>query len=65
MLSVDEVAEELNCSTRHVRRLYDAGRMPKPIRLGTLVRWPRGEIESWIADGCPNVRNANKGGRRR
>lgn len=64
MMSVDDVAEELNCSSRHVRRLADSARMPKPIRLGSLVRWPRSAIEQWIADGCPNCRKTVKGGRR-
>ncbi|TWT92176.1 helix-turn-helix transcriptional regulator [Neorhodopirellula pilleata] len=65
MLSVDDVAElYLNCSGRHVRRLVDAGRMPKPIRLGSLVRFLRSDIEQWLADGCPNIRNNAKGGKR-
>lgn len=64
MMSVDDVADELNCSARHVRRLSDSGRMPRPIKLGSLVRWPRAVVERWIGDGCPNVRNANKGTRR-
>ena len=63
MLSVDDIAKSyLGCSSRHVRRLADSARMPRPIKLGSLVRWPRSVIEQWIADGCPNVRNANKGG---
>jgi excisionase family DNA binding protein len=60
MLTIDEVARLLSCSTRTVYRLNDAGRMPRPVRLGALVRWNRTEIEQWIADGCPAV----KGGRR-
>lgn len=65
MLSVDDVAAlYLNCSARHVRRLADAGRMPRPIKLGSLCRWPRTVIEDWIADGCPNIRNNAKGGKR-
>ncbi len=64
MLSVDDIATNyLGCSTRHVYRLADSGRMPRPIKLGSLVRWPRAVIEQWIADGCPSVRNASKGGR--
>ncbi|MBL8854883.1 MAG: helix-turn-helix domain-containing protein [Planctomycetaceae bacterium] len=64
MLSVDDVAiNYLGCSTRHVYRLVDSGRMPRPIKLGSLIRWPRAVIEQWIADGCPNVRNLSKGGR--
>ncbi|MGC6446529.1 MAG: helix-turn-helix transcriptional regulator [Rubripirellula sp.] len=60
MLSVDDVAEELNCSSRHVRRLADTGRMPKPVKLGSLIRWPRPVIQRWIDDGCPQIRRAAK-----
>jgi len=59
-MTINDVARLLNCSTRTVYRLNDAGRMPRPVRLGSLVRWNRTEIEQWIADGCPAV----KGGRR-
>ena len=54
MLTVQDVAELLKCSTRHVYRLADSGRMPRPIKLGALVRWPREQLESWIAHGCPS-----------
>lgn len=65
MLSVEEIANDyLGCSVRHVRRLADSGRMPRPIKLGSLTRWPRSVIERWIEDGCPNVRNASKAGKR-
>lgn len=53
LLSVDDVAAYLTCSTRHVRRLVDAGAMPLPVKLGTLVRWRRVDIERWVTDGCP------------
>ena len=53
LLSVEQVAALLNCSPRHVYRLSDAGAMPQAVRLGSLVRWPRSTIESWIEDGCP------------
>ncbi|WP_390854318.1 helix-turn-helix transcriptional regulator [Aporhodopirellula rubra] len=63
MLSVDDLSERWRCSTRHVRRMADAGRIPRPIKLGNLCRWPIALIEQWELDGCPNVRNANKRGR--
>ncbi len=64
LLSVDDIATlYLGCSTRHVYRLSNSGRMPRPIKLGSLVRWPRAVIEQWIADGCPSVRNESKRGR--
>jgi excisionase family DNA binding protein len=53
LLDVHSVAKLLGCSSRHVRRLADAGKMPRPVNLGALVRWNRQEIEDWIAQGCP------------
>jgi excisionase family DNA binding protein len=61
LLDVQAVAELLDCSTRHVYRLSDAGRMPAPVKLGTLVRWSKPAINDWIGEGCPSCR---KGGRR-
>lgn len=55
LLDVQAVAALLGCSPRTVYRLSDAGRMPRPIKLGALVRWNRATLESWIADGCPRV----------
>ena len=53
LLDIHSVAKLLGCSPRHVRRLADTGRMPRPVKLGALVRWSRQEIEDWIAQGCP------------
>jgi predicted DNA-binding transcriptional regulator AlpA len=64
MMSVDDVAMEIGCCSRSVRRWADSGRMPKPIKLGSLVRWPRVVVEQWIQDGCPNIRNLAKGGKK-
>lgn len=57
MIDVEAVAALLTCSTRHVYRLADAGRMPRPVKLGGLVRWSRSAVLDWIAAGCPNCRN--------
>jgi excisionase family DNA binding protein len=62
LLDVKAVALLLGgCSVRHVYRLADAGRMPRPVKLGTLVRWRRAELEAWIDAGCPSQQ---PGGRR-
>ena len=55
MLTVHDVARMLCCSARSVYRLTDAGRMPRPVKLGSLVRWPQEAIEQWIAQGCPRA----------
>lgn len=64
LLDVARVAALLDCSPRHVYRLADAGRMPRPRHVGALVRWQKSEIEAWVADGCPAVRTVPKGGTR-
>jgi excisionase family DNA binding protein len=55
LLTVDDVAELLKVSTRHVWKLLSAGRFPQPIRIGRSVRWRRADVENWIDDGCPRV----------
>lgn len=61
LLDVREVSELLRCSTRHVYRLSDAGKLPIPRHLGSLVRWSRYKLLKWVADGCPTVRIAKRG----
>jgi len=61
LLDVRTVAKLLGCSPRHVYRLSDAGRMPAPVRLGSLVRWKAtgpGSLQEWLDAGCPPVRKA-------
>jgi excisionase family DNA binding protein len=57
LLDVAAVAALLDCSKQHVRRLADAGRMPRPVKIGSLLRWRRTDLESWLAAGCPSCRN--------
>jgi excisionase family DNA binding protein len=60
LLDVRAVAQLLACSPRHVYRLSDAGRMPPPVKIGALVRWPRQTVEEWIKTGCKPVRQAGR-----
>lgn len=63
LLDVKQVASLTRCSQRTVYRLVDAGKMPRPVKLGSLVRWRRAEILKWIIAGCPSVRVAKGGAR--
>ncbi len=56
LISVGDIARLLSCSKQHVRRMADSGLMPRPLKLGALVRWNRAEVENWIAAGCPDQR---------
>lgn len=66
LLTVDDVATLLNCSTRTARRLADSGAMPRPVKVASLVRWraetgdPMTGIQDWIAAGCPSCRPAQR-----
>jgi excisionase family DNA binding protein len=62
LLDVQAVAALLDCSTRHVYRLADAGQMPRPVKLGALVRWRRQDMDTWLAQGCPSCRTAGRAG---
>ena len=53
MFGIRDVAKLLQCSDRHVTNMWKTDRMPPPVKLGTLVRWPRRTIEDWIEAGCP------------
>lgn len=56
MLDVNQVADRLTCSPRTVYRQVDMGRMPSPVHIGRLVRWPASAIDEWISQGCPDQR---------
>ena len=56
LVNVLDVAAMMQCSPRHVYRLCDAQRMPRPYKIGALCRWDRAAIQLWVGNGCPNCR---------
>lgn len=48
LLTVDDVAEHIGSSTRHVRRLIDRGQLPV-VRLGKLIRITPEDLARLIA----------------
>jgi predicted DNA-binding transcriptional regulator AlpA len=60
LIDVQGVAALLNCSVRHVYRLCDLHRMPRPVKLGALARWSKTVIANWIDQGCPSCRNGGQ-----
>lgn len=63
---VNAVATIYDCSKRHVYRMADAGRIPRPVKLGSLVRWrlrtgdPMTGVYDHIEAGCPSCREGRK-----
>lgn len=53
LCTAKETADDLGISVRTLRRLTDAGKGPKPIRLGRCLRWRSTDIDAWVSAGCP------------
>lgn len=49
-----QLGKLLGLGLRTVRSMDAAGRLPRPIRLGSSVRWRFAEIEAWVVAGAPN-----------
>jgi len=55
LIDIDAVAHLLRVSKTTLWRLRVAGHLPRPIRIGSLIRWRVAEVRSWMDDGCPQV----------
>ncbi|QDU34898.1 Prophage CP4-57 regulatory protein (AlpA) [Poriferisphaera corsica] len=60
LLRAEQVAEFLNISVAHVYRMRNAGKLPKPVKLGGVVRWRLDELKQWVAAGMPNMLRWNQ-----
>ena len=60
LLTVHDLSGKLNCSTRHIYRLVDTGRIPQPVKLGALLRWVRSDVDQWVTNGCPDCRKGHR-----
>jgi predicted DNA-binding transcriptional regulator AlpA len=49
LVATEIVAAILQCSALTVRRLVAAGKLPRPLKVGRLNRWRRGDIVAAIA----------------
>jgi predicted DNA-binding transcriptional regulator AlpA len=58
LIDVEGVAQMCLCSSDTIRRWASCGRMPKPFKVGTLVRWKRSVILDWIDGGCQPLKGA-------
>lgn len=49
LLRIEEVAQLLGCSTRHVRDMHREGRMPPRITVSErVVGWRESDLEAWL-----------------
>jgi prophage regulatory protein len=59
LIPADKVAELLGISKRTLWRLLSAGNLPEPVRLGSVVRWKKDELDDWISGGCKSLQRRN------
>jgi excisionase family DNA binding protein len=64
LVSIEDVAEHLGVSVRHVRRLVFERRIPY-VKWGHLVRFDIDEVNDWLANSRVAVVNDNDLGRHR
>lgn len=53
LIDAGKLAVVLGVSLRTVRAWDASGLLPQRLQIGRTVRWQSGEIERWIAAGCP------------
>lgn len=53
LLSAAGAAGMTGIATRTWWRYHSANRVPACVRIGSLVKWRRTDVERWIEMGCP------------
>lgn len=53
LMNADEVARELGVGVRTLQRLRQLGQMPKPITIGSQIRWKRADLERFMREAQP------------
>lgn len=56
LLTAKGAAELISVSKRTWHRLNSAGKVPAPVRIGSIVRWNLDELAAWIQMGCPDTK---------
>ena len=53
LMAVGELARRLRVSVRQVHRMNKNGLIPRPLKIGTCIRWDPDEISQWLRCGAP------------
>lgn len=61
LLTAKDIATIAQVSVRTVRRWHELGEIPPGLRIGSVVRWRRDEIEEFLRNGAkPSSRGVGK-----
>ena len=55
LIDMREASKLLKVSQRTIYAMHSQGRMPKPIRIGSAIRWPYNQLKAWVDSGCPET----------
>jgi excisionase family DNA binding protein len=58
LLDAKTLGQRLRLSRRQIYRLMNEKKIPAPLRIGGVWRWPESQIADWLAAGAPS-RNEN------
>ena len=50
LLSVKEVADFLRCPPKTIYLKAEKGFIPRPFKVGHLLRWRREDLEAWVLE---------------
>jgi len=53
LLDAKMLGQRLHLSRRQIYRLMNAKKIPRPLRIGGVWRWPESQIADWVAAGAP------------
>ncbi len=48
LMTVEDLAMSLRVSVRSVWRQVSQGKLPRPVYVGNLARWPVAAVQSWL-----------------
>ena len=48
LITAQQLARELECSARTVRRRIQAGDLPRPFKIGGITCWRRSVLKAWL-----------------
>jgi len=56
VISLVELANHFQLTSRGILKMVDAGNFPEPIRVGRRLRWRVDLLNQWIEAGCPPMK---------
>ena len=55
LMKIKEVAEYFSMNSRTLRRLWERGEFPQPIRLGKVLRWREQSLVEFVNRKCEQL----------